>query len=78
MQEFEILGSQNLTVLRDAIYCLRDFSGNSDRKGKNPEGAVLNTRQEKLSGSFFFFEDVFYVDSRAEKKGLGPEPDYSK
>ncbi|KAI8140834.1 snRNA-activating protein of 50kDa MW C terminal-domain-containing protein [Fennellomyces sp. T-0311] len=78
VREFDILGSQKMTDLRDAIFCMKDFSLNRDRKGKNPDGELLNTVTKKMSGSFLFIEDVFYVDTRAEEAGLGPEPDYSK
>lgn len=78
-QEFEVLGSQPLTALRDALHCPKDFVENRDRKNRDPEGAVLNTREKKMSGSCLFFEDVFYLDTRAEEvDGLGPEPDYSQ
>lgn len=83
VREFEMLGSQTLTDLRDFIFCIKDFVGGNDRKGKQPDGIVLNTQKKKLSASCLFIEDVFYVDTRAVTElGLeegGPDfPDYSE
>ncbi|KAI9497546.1 snRNA-activating protein of 50kDa MW C terminal-domain-containing protein [Zychaea mexicana] len=78
VREFNVLGSQKLTELRDAIYCMKDFAANRNRKDKETEGAILNTINTKLSASYLFIEDVFYVDTRAEKAGLDAEPDYSE
>ncbi|KAF7724020.1 small nuclear RNA activating complex, polypeptide 3 [Apophysomyces ossiformis] len=77
LQEFEVLGSQSLTDLRDAMYCINDFAWNADHKDRSSDGAVINTPRKKLSSSYMFIDDVFYVDSRAEEEGFGPEPDAS-
>ncbi|KAI7884161.1 hypothetical protein K492DRAFT_204852 [Lichtheimia hyalospora FSU 10163] len=83
VREFEMLGSQTLTDLRDFIFCIKDFVGGNDRKGKQADGIVLNTQKKKLSPSCLFIEDVFYVDTRAVTE-LGLEdggadlPDYSE
>lgn len=78
IQEIEVLGSQSLADLRDALYCFKDFVQNRDHKNEDPNGVLLNTREKKLSGSCFFFENIFYVDTRAEEQGMGSEPDYSE
>ncbi|KAJ8660198.1 hypothetical protein O0I10_004057 [Lichtheimia ornata] len=83
VREFDMLGSQTLTDLRDFIFCIKDFVGDNDRKGKQPDGIVLNTQKKKLSASCLFIEGVFYVDTRAVTElGLeegGPDlPDYSE
>ncbi|KAI9144607.1 snRNA-activating protein of 50kDa MW C terminal-domain-containing protein, partial [Paraphysoderma sedebokerense] len=57
LQEFQVLGNQPLTALRDAVYCLSDFTSVGDRD--------LNTTDRKTSPSFFFFENVFYLDYRS-------------
>eukprot|EP00771_Trimastix_marina_P004157 gnl/Trimastix_PCT/898.p1 GENE.gnl/Trimastix_PCT/898~~gnl/Trimastix_PCT/898.p1 ORF type:complete len:351 (-),score=112.88 gnl/Trimastix_PCT/898:17-1069(-) len=48
-QEFQVLGSQPLTALRDRLYCLSDY---------------LLDGQQCRSG-YFFIENVFYNDMRA-------------
>ncbi|KAI9255790.1 snRNA-activating protein of 50kDa MW C terminal-domain-containing protein [Phascolomyces articulosus] len=78
VREFDVLGSQKLTELRDAIYCMKDFAAYRDRKNREEDGTVLNTITKKMSASYIFIEDVFYVDTRAEAAGLGTEPDYSE
>ncbi|KAJ4456011.1 putative snRNA transcription factor [Paratrimastix pyriformis] len=47
-QEFQVLGSQPLTALRDRLYCLSDY--------------LLDGQQCK--SGYFFIEDVFYNDAR--------------
>ncbi|KAG2226231.1 hypothetical protein INT45_003376 [Circinella minor] len=78
VREFDILGSQKLSELRDAIYCMNDFAACRDKKDGKEDGAVLNTIDKKMSASYLFIENVFYVDTRAEEAGLGAEPDYSE
>lgn len=73
-----MLGSEPLTDLRDAMYCINDFAWNADRKDRASDGVVLNTPRKKVSSSYFFIGDTFYVDSRAEEEGLGPEVDSSE
>ncbi|KAI8080011.1 snRNA-activating protein of 50kDa MW C terminal-domain-containing protein [Halteromyces radiatus] len=64
LQEFQLLGSQNLTDLRDALYCRMDFTAHGDRQGRQPEGQIINTIRQKLSASFFYIGNTFYVDER--------------
>ncbi|KAJ2850957.1 hypothetical protein IWW36_001481 [Coemansia brasiliensis] len=59
MEEYLVLGSQSLTVLRDAFYCLSDFLV-SDHDDQNE-----NTKDRKVSSSYFFIEKTFYNDMRS-------------
>ncbi|CAG8742524.1 18536_t:CDS:2, partial [Acaulospora morrowiae] len=63
MQEFLVLGSQPLTALRDAFYCLRDFYKVTpwEQPTKN---VITNLTDKKTSSSYFFIENVFYNDLR--------------
>ncbi|ORY99976.1 snRNA-activating protein of 50kDa MW C terminal-domain-containing protein [Syncephalastrum racemosum] len=76
-QEFVLLGSHTLADVRDMIKCAQDFANHHAHAGRKPENPVLNTQTQKRTGSCFFIEDAFYVDTRAEQEGLGEEPDYS-
>ncbi|ORY01467.1 hypothetical protein K493DRAFT_209622 [Basidiobolus meristosporus CBS 931.73] len=67
MQEFLVLSSQPLTVLRDAFYCLSDFL-----TVENDE-EVVNTQSKKVSSSYFLIENTFYNDMRSASA-----VDYSK
>ncbi|CAI2189775.1 18163_t:CDS:2, partial [Funneliformis geosporum] len=71
-QEFLVLGSQPLTALRDAFYCISDFY-KQEASELSASINALNSSEEKKSGSYFFIEDVFYNDCR-DKDAL----DYSK
>ena len=51
MQEFLVLGSQPLTALKDAFYCLKDF---------------YSAETEKSASSYFLIENTFYNDLRDE------------
>ncbi|GBB93517.1 hypothetical protein RclHR1_21870001 [Rhizophagus clarus] len=71
-QEFLVLGSQPLTALRDAFYCVSDFY--KQEVSELPASVnALNSPEEKKLGGYFFIEDVFYNDCR-DKNAL----DYSK
>ncbi|KAJ2157412.1 hypothetical protein GGF46_004536 [Coemansia sp. RSA 552] len=59
MEEYQVLGSQSLTVLRDAFYCISDFLV-SQRDETNE-----NTKDQKVSSSYFFIENTFYNDMRS-------------
>ncbi|KAJ1965298.1 hypothetical protein GGI12_000858 [Dipsacomyces acuminosporus] len=59
MEEYLVLGSQSLTVLRDAFYCISDFLV-SQRDEQNE-----NTKDRKVSSSYFFIEKTFYNDMRS-------------
>ncbi|RUO95682.1 hypothetical protein BC936DRAFT_143440 [Jimgerdemannia flammicorona] len=74
LQEFLILGSQPMTALRDAVYCLSDFLTYE----ANDEASMVNKHHRKVSSSYFFLEGTFYVDKRAEKENNLPVEDYSK
>ncbi|KAG0472404.1 hypothetical protein HPP92_016950 [Vanilla planifolia] len=50
VQEFLVLGSQNLTELRDNIYCLTD--------------TLMQTAKTDDSSGYFLIEDTFYNDLR--------------
>eukprot|EP00026_Physarum_polycephalum_P005168 Phypoly_transcript_05197.p1 GENE.Phypoly_transcript_05197~~Phypoly_transcript_05197.p1 ORF type:complete len:577 (+),score=165.53 Phypoly_transcript_05197:201-1733(+) len=52
-QEYLVLGSQPLTVLRDRLYCLSDY-------------IFQNVQARKPSG-YFFFETTFYADMRDDE-----------
>lgn len=55
LQQFMVLGSQRLTVLRDAITCPADVNLSSDRLKMSRPSA------------FFYIEGVFYSDRRDPK-----------
>ncbi|KAJ2611059.1 hypothetical protein H4S08_003330 [Coemansia sp. RSA 1365] len=59
MEEYLVLGSQNLTVLRDAFYCISDFLVS------HRDEEIENTRDRKVSSSYFFIEKTFYNDMRS-------------
>ncbi|KAL9546248.1 hypothetical protein MBANPS3_006751 [Mucor bainieri] len=63
-QEVEMLGSQTLAHLRDAIYCQSDFTLNRNRKNQDPNEKIVNTTKTKLSPSVIYMDHVFYVDTR--------------
>ncbi|KAF8982237.1 small nuclear RNA activating complex, polypeptide 3 [Entomortierella lignicola] len=60
--EYLCLGSQPLTAIRDAFYCLLDFT----TKGADElplDAPTRNRFDKKVSNSFFFIEGIFYTDS---------------
>ncbi|KAJ2082972.1 hypothetical protein H4R24_001166 [Coemansia sp. RSA 988] len=59
MEEYLVLGSQNLTVLRDAFYCISDFLVS------HRDEEIENARDRKVSSSYFFIEKTFYNDMRS-------------
>ncbi|KAJ2507124.1 hypothetical protein IWW47_001259 [Coemansia sp. RSA 2052] len=59
MEEYLVLGSQSLTVLRDAFYCISDFL--VSHRDEVPE----NSKEKKTSSSYFFIEKTFYNDMRS-------------
>ncbi|KAJ2522119.1 hypothetical protein GGI11_001814 [Coemansia sp. RSA 2049] len=59
MEEYLVLGSQNLTVLRDAFYCISDFLFS------HRDEQIENTKDKKVSSSYFFIEKTFYNDMRS-------------
>ncbi|KAF9357183.1 small nuclear RNA activating complex, polypeptide 3 [Mortierella sp. AD094] len=60
--EYLFLGSQPLTAIRDAFYCLHDFTTRgADELPLNAPNR--NTIDRKVSNSFLFIEGVFYSDS---------------
>ncbi|KAG0196075.1 small nuclear RNA activating complex, polypeptide 3, partial [Mortierella sp. GBA30] len=61
-QEYLFLGSQPLTALRDAFYCLSDFvSQGPDEPEEN--APTRNRSDKKTSNSFIYIEGVFYTDT---------------
>ncbi|KAF9193886.1 small nuclear RNA activating complex, polypeptide 3 [Haplosporangium sp. Z 767] len=61
-QEFQVLGSQPLTVIRDVFYCLSDFlTMGPDEPSSN--APFKNKADKKVSNSFMFIEGVFYSDT---------------
>ncbi|CEP17268.1 hypothetical protein [Parasitella parasitica] len=63
-QEIEMLGSQTLSNLRDAIYCQSDFTQNRHYKNQDPNEKIVNTTKTKLSPSMIYMDHVFYIDTR--------------
>ncbi|KAJ2722884.1 hypothetical protein GGI07_003011 [Coemansia sp. Benny D115] len=59
MEEYLVLGSQSLTVLRDAFYCISDFLVS------HRDEEIENTKDRKVSSSYFFIEKTFYNDMRS-------------
>ncbi|TPX61212.1 hypothetical protein PhCBS80983_g01252 [Powellomyces hirtus] len=59
-----VLGSQPLTVLRDAFYCPTDFLQLGDGDEDGGDSTNKNTLTCKTSASYFLIEDVFYNDFR--------------
>eukprot|EP00727_Mastigamoeba_balamuthi_P005488 m51a1_g1559 hypothetical protein (371) ;mRNA; r:32095-33486 len=55
-QEYEVLGSQFLTALRDRINCTRDHTK-----------ILRDTGDDVMAPSFFFFGNTFYNDTRKTK-----------
>ncbi|KAK4521343.1 uncharacterized protein ATC70_011958 [Mucor velutinosus] len=63
-QEIEMLGSQTLSNLRDAVYCQSDFTLNRNHKNQNPNEKIVNTTKTKLSPSVIYMDHAFYIDTR--------------
>ncbi|KAG0253739.1 small nuclear RNA activating complex, polypeptide 3 [Mortierella polycephala] len=61
-QEFQVLGSQPLTVIRDAFYCLSDFLTMGPDEPLS-DASFKNKADKKVSNSFMFIEGVFYSDT---------------
>ncbi|KAJ2828391.1 hypothetical protein GGI24_002403 [Coemansia furcata] len=59
MEEYLVLGSQSLTVLRDAFYCISDFLIS------HRDEVTENSKEKKTSSSYFFIEKTFYNDMRS-------------
>ncbi|KAJ2745979.1 hypothetical protein GGI20_001743 [Coemansia sp. BCRC 34301] len=59
MEEYLVLGSQSLTVLRDAFYCISDFLVS------HRDEVTENSKEKKASSSYFFIEKTFYNDMRS-------------
>ncbi|KAJ1916261.1 hypothetical protein H4219_003881 [Mycoemilia scoparia] len=59
MEEYLVLGSQPLTALRDAFYCISDFLIT------NRDQEQINTKDKKISSSYFHIEKTFYNDMRS-------------
>lgn len=63
MNEFHVLGSQHLCVLKDIYQCVSDLMSPVDCSRKPDISKSLN-KAEDYTSSFFFINDCFYVDSR--------------
>ncbi|KAI8373505.1 snRNA-activating protein of 50kDa MW C terminal-domain-containing protein [Choanephora cucurbitarum] len=62
-QEIECLGSQSLTDVRDAIFCLSDFEWHQARM--NAECADTTSQENNMNGACMIYLDhVFYLDTR--------------
>ncbi|KAF9419538.1 hypothetical protein BGZ94_009385 [Podila epigama] len=61
-QEFLVLGSQRLSVLRDAFYCVSDFMTQGPDDAQR-SALVQNTKTRKISNSYMLIESTFYNDS---------------
>ena len=86
-QEWDVLGSQQLTELRDVIGCLNDYCVPGEYS-ENLELTPDIRMKDVYKSGFFFFEGIFYVDMRDPgnrdysktirdwaadpKRGLGP------
>lgn len=71
---YQVLGSQSLTELRDKIQCSSDRVIPGDYSNMpDIDPRTLNTTGDMFKSSFFFFENVFYIDMR-----LSDNKDYSK
>ncbi|TPX68539.1 hypothetical protein SpCBS45565_g03014 [Spizellomyces sp. 'palustris'] len=58
LAEIQVLGSQPLTALRNTFYCPTDFL---QLDNWDPP---IDSLQVKQSASYFFIENVFYIDTR--------------
>ncbi|XP_070791647.1 snRNA-activating protein complex subunit 3 isoform X3 [Pituophis catenifer annectens] len=63
-QTLLILGSQKLTELRDCISCVSDLQIGGEFSN-NPAQAPENISKDLYKSAFFYFEGVFYNDSRS-------------
>ncbi|KAG8130541.1 hypothetical protein E2320_017219 [Naja naja] len=62
-QTLLVLGSQKLTELRDCISCVSDLQIGGEFSN-NPAQAPANISKDLYKSAFFYFEGVFYNDSR--------------
>ena len=62
-QEFQVIGRQFLTSLKDVISCISDINIHDDFSDK-PEMAQNYVASDIYSSSFFFINDCFYNDMR--------------
>ncbi|XP_070598644.1 snRNA-activating protein complex subunit 3 [Erythrolamprus reginae] len=62
-QTLLVLGSQKLTELRDCISCVSDLQIGGEFSN-NPAQAPENISKDLYKSAFFYFEGVFYNDSR--------------
>ena len=69
----QLLSSNSLAELRDAIKCPKDFEVPGDFSLAPNDVSKVATAKELLPSGLFFIEDTFYVDSRSLKA-----QDYSK
>lgn len=66
-EEWLVLGSQPLTLLRDALYCLIEQNMRAVEEQENAS-RLNGLHQDKLrlveNSSYFYFEGTFYIDRR--------------
>ncbi|KAG7459019.1 hypothetical protein MATL_G00226810 [Megalops atlanticus] len=62
-QTFQVLGSQKLTQLRDAVCCVSDLQV-SGEFSNTPDMAPEFISKDHYKSAFFYFEGVFYNDLR--------------
>ncbi|KAK2169675.1 hypothetical protein LSH36_8g14063 [Paralvinella palmiformis] len=62
-QEFQVLGSQKLTELRDKIRCVSDYIIPGDYSD-TPNLCPTERAKDLYKSGFFFIEDIFYNDLR--------------
>lgn len=62
-QEFQVIGRQSLTSLKEAISCVADINIHDDFSEK-PEAAQNLAASDIYGSSFFFINDCFYNDLR--------------
>ncbi len=65
-EEFLVLGSQNLTVLRDTLHCLCEANVAAVEREENERRAVTGAPPLSLAkpSAYFYLEGTFYVDNR--------------
>ncbi|XP_033871466.3 snRNA-activating protein complex subunit 3 [Acipenser ruthenus] len=63
LQTIQVLGSQKLTQLRDALCCVSDLQI-SGEFSNTPDLAVEHVSKDHFKSAFFYFEGVIYNDMR--------------
>lgn len=66
MHEYQVLGSQELTKLKDIYQCVTDLISPVDCS-QNPDISRSLNKAEDYTSSLFFINNCFYVDDRLAK-----------